>query len=181
MKKIVRVIMLVMLMISSFTTITMAANVSMSLNTDKEKIKNDEELKVIIEVKDFIREGTNNAIEAKIDYDKTKLDYSSIKWKMGWTGNISSDGTGFVGMKSEKVEQDEMVAEIIYKVKSDAEKGNTIISINKILTSSDGDEVKANNVETVIEIIDNTKINNYIICFVIVIIIVIYVAYRKYK
>lgn len=56
--------------------------------------------------------------------------------------------------KSGEISTAETVAEITYVVKENAEKGNTTISAKEIITSSDGDEVEASEVETTIEIIE---------------------------
>lgn len=164
MKKIVSILILIALIIS-YATISKAADVSMSLSPDKTKVEKGAEVKVSIIINNFTREGTQKAVEAKITYDNQKLEYKGINWGEGWTGKISGDGTGMAANKSAELNTQEKVAEITYTVKENAEIGNTIITAEEILTSSDGDEVLASDVEETIEIIgtsidDNSSNNN---------------------
>ena len=164
MKKIVSILILIALIISC-ATISRAADASMSLSPDKTKAEKGAEVKVSIIINNFTREGTQKAVEAKITYDNQKLEYKGINWGEGWTGKISGDGTGMAANKSAELNTQEKVAEITYTVKENAEIGNTIITAEEILTSSDGDEVLASDVEETIEIIgtsidDNSSNNN---------------------
>lgn len=187
MKKIVSIIILIAVIIS-FITISMATEVSMSLKPDKEKVEQAEEVKVSIVVSDFTREGIQKAIEAKIEYDSENLEYKEINWKAGWIGSISTDGTGIAASKSGDLSTQETVAEITYVVRENAKKGNTVITGKEILTSSDGDEVEVSNVETTIKITSNGKENSsnvkkiiLPICILMTLIIVLIIRYKKHK
>lgn len=151
MKKIVGILTLIVIIIS-LATISMAAEVSMSLSPDADKVQLGNEVKVRFLAKDFTREGTEKAIEAKIEFDSEKLEYKSVNWNNGWTGNFSTDGTGMVAQKSSQVTANEVVVEIVYKVKDNATLGSTIIKASDILTSADGDEVEVASCQTSIEI-----------------------------
>lgn len=153
MKKILSIIALV-LMIISISTITMATDVSVSLRAEKQEVEKGAEIKITIGANGFTREGANKAIEGKIEFDSEKLKYETITWQNGWTGTVSTDGTGLTAMKSVEVGETENIAIITYKVKQDVEEGNTKIELKEILTSADGDEVAASDVETTIKIIE---------------------------
>ncbi len=153
MKKIVSILILIALIISC-ATISRAADASMSLSPDKTKAEKGAEVKVSIIINNFTREGTQKAVEAKITYDNQKLEYKGINWGEDWTGEISGDGTGMAANKSVELSTQEKVAEITYTVKENAEIGNTVITADEIITSSDGDEVSANSVSTTIEIVE---------------------------
>lgn len=153
MKKLISALIVIIMMLS-LTTISMAAEVSVSLSTLKEPAMQGKEMKVIFTVNNFTREGTQKAIEAKIEYDNTKLEYKSVSWNNGWTGSLSEDGTGIVVNKSSEVKESEEIAELTFLIKEDAEKGKTEIQVSEIVTSADGDEVEATEAKTEIEIIE---------------------------
>ena len=153
MKKLISVLIMIIMMLS-LTTISMAAEVSVSLSPEKENVEQGTEIKVSLIVNNFTREGTQKAIEAKVEYDNTKIEYKSINWMNSWTGNISTDGTGLTANKSSEVKESEVIAEITYLIKENAEKGKTEIEASQILTSADGDEVEASDAKAEIGIIE---------------------------
>ncbi len=178
MKKIVTVIIFIL----CITTISMASNVSVSLSSDKTNVKKGEEVKIKISIKNFTREGTQKALEAKLEYDSEKLEYKSVNWKEGWSGVISTDGTGIAIAKSEEVNEDETIAEITYLVKENVEKGNTNVKIKEILTSANGDSVEADDAEVTISILgSNIGIIKIIlpVCLIIFIILLFCVRCKK--
>ncbi len=152
MKRVVRIVLLIAFVVC-LSTISRAAEVSVNLSPDKQKVEQGSEVKISVSINGFTREGTQKAIEAKLIYDNEKLQYKDINWNDGWTGSISSDGTGLAANKSTQIDENESIAEITYTVKQNATIGNTSIEIQEVLTSSDGDEVTASNNQTSIEII----------------------------
>lgn len=152
MKKSIK-IFLIILMLISFATIVNAADVTMSLKPEKEKIEQGSEIKVQLIIKDFGRTGNMNALEGKIVYETEKLNYKKIEYKNNWGGQVTEDGTGMTLNKSGTIEKDEVVAEITYEVKETAELGKTKVALTNINTSTDGDEIEVNNIETEMEIV----------------------------
>ena len=152
MKKVLCIIALIVL-IASYATFSMAAELSISLSPNKQKVEQGAEVKVSITLNGFTRQGNQKAVEAKVVYDKEKLEYKNISWNNGWTGSISADGTGLAANKSEQVSDSETIAEITYSVKENAAEGTSVISVQDVLTSSDGDEVTVSNSQTSIEIV----------------------------
>ncbi len=155
MKRIISALIVIMIILS-LTTISMAAEVSVSLKPEKEKVEPGAEIKVSLIVNNFTRTGTQKAIEAKVEYDNTKLEYKGISWSNGWTGSLSEDETGVVANKSSEVKESEVIAEITYLVK--AEEGKAEIKASQILTSADGDEVEASDTKTEIEIVKEASV-----------------------
>ena len=153
MKRLISILILIAIIVS-IATISNAEEASITLIADKEKLEKGEELKVSIIINNFTREGQQKAVQAKIAYDNQKLEYKGINWGEDWTGEISGDGTGMAANKSVELSTQEKVAEITYTVKENAEIGNTVITADEIITSSDGDEVSANSVSTTIEIVE---------------------------
>lgn len=152
MKKTVK-IFLILLMLISFATIVNATETSMSLNSEKKEIEQGSEIKVQVIINDFGRTGSMNALEGKMEYDAEKLNYKKVEYKNSWGGQITADGTGMALNKSGTIEKNEAIAEITYEVKETAELGKTKISLTNITTSTDGDEVEVNNIETEVEIV----------------------------
>lgn len=152
MKKSIK-IFLIILMLISFATIVNAADVTMSLKPEKEKIEQGSEIKVQLIIKDFGRTGNMNALEGKIVYETEKLNYKKIEYKNNWGGQVTEDGTGMTLNKSGTIEKDEVVAEITYEVKETAELGKTKVALTNINTSTDADEIEVNNIETEMEIV----------------------------
>ena len=157
MKRIISALIVIMIILS-LTTISKAAEVSVSLNPEKEKVEAGTEIKVSLIVNNFTRTGTQKAIEAKVEYDNTKLEYKSVSWNNGWTGNISTDRTGMTATKSSEVKESEVIAEITYLVKAEAEEGKAEIKASQIITSAEGDEVEASDTKTEIEIVKKAAI-----------------------
>lgn len=157
MKRIISAL-IVVITILSLTTISMAAELSVALNSEKEKVEQGTEIKISLIVNNFTRTGTQKAIEAKVEYDNTKLEYKGITWTNGWTGSVSADETGIVASKSSEVKESEVIAEITYFVKTEAEEGKTEIKASQILTSADGDEVEANDTKAEIEIVKKAAV-----------------------
>lgn len=152
MKKVLCIIALIVL-IASYATFSMAAELSISLSPNKQKVEQGAEVKVSITLNGFTRQGNQKAVEAKVVYDEKKLEYKNISWNNGWTGSISTDGTGLAANKSGQVSDSETIAEITYLVKENATLGTSEISVRDVLTSSDGDEVTVSNGQTSIEIV----------------------------
>ena len=152
MKKSIK-IFLIILMLISFATIVNAADVTMSLKPEKEKIEQGSEIKVQLIIKDFGRTGNMNALEGKIVYETEKLNYKKIEYKNNWGGQVTEDGTGMTLNKSGTIEKDEVVAEITDEVKETAELGKTKVALTNINTSTDADEIEVNNIETEMEIV----------------------------
>ena len=172
----------IIILILCITTISMATNLSVSLNSDKTTVSKGEEVKIEISIKDFTRQGNQKAIEAKLEYDSEKLEYKNIDWKEGWTGVISTDGTGIATTKSGKISEDEPIVEITYLVKDNAKKGNTTIKIKEVLTSSDGDSVEANDAEVIISILgSNIGIIKIILPVCLIIFIIVLFCVRRKK
>lgn len=146
-------IFLILLMLISFATIVNATETSMSLNPEKKEIEQGSEIKVQVIINDFGRTGSMNALEGKMEYDAEKLNYKKVEYKNSWGGQITADGTGMALNKSGTIEKNEAIAEITYEVKETAELGKTKISLINITTSTDGDEVEVNNIETEVEIV----------------------------
>ena len=151
MKRIIKILVL-MLILAGFATISLAANVSLNLTPSKTKVEVGQEVKVKISVNEFTREGTQKAIELKLGFENSKIEIKKVEGKNGWTVTTSSDKTGIVASKESEVSSNEEVAEITFAVKADAQLGNTQITAQNILTSADGDEEEAVNTSTVIEI-----------------------------
>lgn len=78
-KKISIIVSIILMTIVSLTTIIKAAEVSVSLSPDKEKVEQAGEVKVSIVVNNFTRTGSQKAIEAKIGYDSEKIEYKGIE------------------------------------------------------------------------------------------------------
>ena len=153
MKKKVLRIMLMMLILLSIATISKAGNVGITVEPERAEVERGTDLKVSIRVTGFTREGTQKAIEGKLVYDKSKLEYKSKSAQNDWSLTMSGDHTGFVATKDETVTSSEIIAEITFTVKEGAELGDTEITIEDVLTSSDGDEEGANIVAGGVEII----------------------------
>ncbi len=151
MKKVVSIITLIILIMIS--TVSMAADASLNISFDNSKVEAGDEIKTSLTVKDFTRDGDNKAIELKLSYDTTKLEYKSISWKNSWTGTISSDKTGVVASKTGEVSSSETVAEITFKVKESTAVGNISISASDIVTSADGDELQSANASGSFEVV----------------------------
>ena len=152
MKKSIKTLILVLIMIS-FATLSMAANVSVSLKANKEKVEVGDKVTIAVKVNNFTREGEQKAIEAKLEYDTSKLEYESKGKANDWSVTLSSDKTGLVASKEGEVKESETVVELTFKVKEDATVGTTDIKIKDILTSADGDEEAATDQKATIEIV----------------------------
>lgn len=152
MKKSIK-IFLIILMLISFATVVNATDANIILKPEKEKVEQGSEVKVQLIIKDFGRTGSMNALEGKIVYETEKLNYKKIEYKNSWSGTVTEDGTGMALTKSETIGKDEVVAEITYEVKETAELGKTKVALTNINTSTDGDEIEVNNIETEMEIV----------------------------
>lgn len=156
MKRIVKIIVL-MLILAGFATVSMAADVSLNLSPSKTKVEVGQEVKVTVTVSNFTREGTQKAIELKLGCESAKLEIKKVEGKNDWTVTTSSDKTGIVVSKNGDVNNSEIVAEITFLVKENATIGNTSITAQNILTSADGDEEEVANISTTIEIIEKEE------------------------
>jgi hypothetical protein len=159
MKKILKIV-LMMLILLSFATISKAANVNLSLTPEQDKVERGKEVKVLIKISNFGREGNENAIEGKLTYETSKLEFGKIEGKNGWTITISGDKTGFTAIKEGTISSSETVAEITFKVKEEAAFGKTSLNVEKVVTSCDGDEVNATTTNTEIEVVEKIANNN---------------------
>ena len=135
MKKIISTLIIALVVMVS--TVSMAAETSMSLSFDNEKTEAGKEVKLYVTINGLADEGNQNAIEFKLTYDSTKLEYKSTKGANDWAMQASTDGTGFVGSKSGTVGNSEKIAEITFKVKDNTEVGKINVSATDILVAVD--------------------------------------------
>ena len=156
MKKIVK-ILIFMLILVSFATFSNAANPGIAIS-GKNQAEKGKTYSLKILAMDFIREGTQKAIEGKLEYDTTKLEFVKIETKNNWSVTMSGDKTGLVATKDVglygNISSIEEIAEITFKVKENATLGNTQIKAVDILTSADGDEIAGADQPKTIEIVD---------------------------
>ena len=157
MRKIISIVVLIMIL-ASITTISMATDVTFSLDSE-EQAKVESEIKISIIANNFTRAGDNKAIEWKNVYDSEKLEYKEVSGKNNWNIQVSTDKTGFTATKQGVVSEEEVIAEITYVVKENAELGKTTFSIEEILTSADGDEVEAIDAQIELEILEKEEAN----------------------
>lgn len=152
MKKTIRIV-LAMLILIGIATVVNATDTNIILKPEKEKVEQGSEVKVQLIIKDFGRTGKKYGIEGKLLYEAEKLENVKVINKSNWDKTVSEDGTGLVFSKSEAVGKDEVIAEITFKAKETAELGKTKVTLSKINTSTDGDEIEINNIETEMEIV----------------------------
>lgn len=158
MKKTIRIV-LAMLILIGIATVVNATDTNIILKPEKEKVEQGSEVKVQLIIKDFGRTGKKYGIEGKLLYEAEKLENVKVINKSNWDKTVSEDGTGLVFSKSEAVEKDEVIAEITFKAKETAELGKTKVTLSKINTSTDGDEIEVNNIETEMEIVKKEEQN----------------------
>lgn len=152
MKKLISTLIIILLLMVS--TVSMAAGPAMGLSFDNAKIEAGKEVKLYITVNDFAQGGNQNAIEFKLTYDSTKLEYKSTKGANEWAIQASLDGTGFVGTKTGTVNSSEKIAEITFKVKDNTEVGKINVSASDILVAVDiNPEIELSNVSNSLEVI----------------------------
>lgn len=153
----IKKILILMLILIGFATISMAANVELNLVPSKEKVEVGSEFTVAIQVKDFTRAGTQKAIEARLEYDTDILEYKGYKEKNDdWIVIISDDHTGFIASTGSEVSNPETIVVLTFKVKKDAILGYTEIAAKEIITSADGDEETSEPTNVKVEIIEKS-------------------------
>ena len=175
-----KVIISIFVLLVLISIATIVNGISLELTPNKTNVKDNEEVEVIISIKDFKREGMQKAIEMTLLYNTDDLEYKKVDWENNWTGTISSDGTGIVATKTGDIDANEDIAHVIYLVKRGKNK-NTKITASKILTSSDGDGINVEDTETTINIDKARSSTVIIICSVIFVIIVIMFISRRRK
>ena len=182
MKKIIKVLILSVFIITISIMLSLAATTNMKVSFNKSKIKLGEEIKLSVEVNNFLQEGEQNAIEFKLTYDQTKLEYKSIKGINDWAMQASKDGTGFVGAKSGNVRNTEKIAEIIFEVKDKAETGKINISASDILVAVDTKpEIELADASDDVEVIESQYDIKIIFIIAIIILIIVFIFVKKSK
>ena len=182
MKKIISMIAIILFVVIIIPIKSLAVNTNMELSFNKTKIKVGDEVKLSIVVNDFLQDGEHNAIEFKLTYDPSKLEYKSIKGINDWAMQASKDGTGFVGAKSGDVRNTEKIAEITFKVNDKIVDDKINILASDILVAVDiKPEIELADVSDSIEVIESKDNIKVIFVIAIIILIIVFIFGKKVK
>lgn len=106
-------------------------NVTSSLSASKNEVKKGEELTVTLQINNLPTSNTK-ALEGKIGFDSSKLELQNNENLNSWITTLSTDGTGMASYKTGSSTANEQTLNLTFKVKDNAEVGDTTISVSNM-------------------------------------------------
>ncbi|MBQ2938448.1 MAG: hypothetical protein IJE05_06215 [Clostridia bacterium] len=165
MKKRLIFILLLIIIIMSFTKVNANSIIKFDIESDKQKVKENDELIVNIGTAEYTdMEDEINTYKAKIDYDKSifeEIDENNFYCLNSWTDfKYNKENGQLITIKKEGSKEAEDILQIHFKVKTDANLGDTIIKIKDITTSYGESDISSEQLELKINVYKTEQSEN---------------------
>lgn len=129
MKKTLKIILIVILALCIMVPVMATDEIASSLSTSQKEVKRGEKVTIILQLNNLPTSNTK-ALEGKISFDSSKLELINNENLNNWITTLSTDGTGMASYKTGSSSSDEQILKLTFKVKENAELGDTTISIS---------------------------------------------------
>lgn len=160
MKKLMSVTLILVTMMTLITNVYAASSYKLSLKSSKRELNKGDEFSVDIKLSNIQDEKGIIALGATLEYDEDSLELVKMEGKGEWSKPTYNEANGgLVTDRNGYTTSDETMCTITFKVKEES-KQNLEIILSKISASNGKEDMKIDDISTIVSVKNNDIITN---------------------